>query len=123
MSQKLDDAVTDATAAVHGDTGRFIDYEQALVLEQDMVEDRGTLLRGRRRSFGIDPDRRYANLVALLQLVFRAYPPTIDAYFTAPQQPVQASLGYARQLTAKIVINTLASLLAVNTDFADPGND
>ena len=64
-AQQFDDAVTHAAAAVHGDAGRLVDDEQALVFVQHVVEDVVRQLRRRRRAIRIDSRGRNSDLVTL----------------------------------------------------------
>ena len=113
--------MTDAAAPVHGDSGRLVDYQQALVLVKNLLEHRrGTCLRGRRRP-GADACRKYAYLVAFPQLVFGLDAAAVDADLTAAQQPIHAAFGHTGQFAAQEIVDALARAIRADVHFADLG--
>ena len=95
MAQQLDDTMAYAAAAMHCDTGRLIQYQQALVLIEHPIEYiRRHLCRGRRAG-RTDSSRGNSYLIAFHELVFRFDPTAVDTHLTAPQQAIQAAFGHA----------------------------
>ena len=112
--EQLDDAVTDAAATVDGDAARLVDNQQALVLVQHVIQDRGCAVGRRQSSFGAQAHRRDANLVPGLEAVSGPHPPAIDPHFATPQQPVDAAPWHAGQFPVQKVIYPLTGPVRVN---------
>ena len=121
MTQQFDDAVTDATATVHGNARRLVDNEQTFFLVDDMIEHRGRELCGRRRTIVIDAHGRYPQLIAFTEPMLGPNPTAVDPNLAAPDQSVQPALGYAGQFTPQEIVDTLPVVVGINPDFAHSG--
>ena len=97
-AQAFNDAETQAAAAVHRGTGRFIQHQNMVILIQNHIGQRRHLLQMRGDGFFFtlgNPNGRNADFVAGFQLVFR-----LDAFFIHPhlaftQDAINHALRYA----------------------------
>jgi hypothetical protein len=106
-SQRLNDAEALATAAMHGDAGRLVDHQQALVL----VHHRQMHLQFRAGdNFLFDagnPQGRNTQHVAALQPIGNLDAPAIHSHLTTTHDAVEVALGHALALLQQQVIKPL----------------
>ena len=94
-SQGFDYPEAHPAAAVHGDTGGFIDNQQRVVFKEDRkfrfdfrASDDFFLTRG-------DPDRRQPQHVARLKTIGGIHALAVDTDFPAADDPVEVAFGNA----------------------------
>ena len=124
-TQHLDDAKTDAAAAMHSDAGRLIEHQQALILVDDrrldLLDQPGRNGFGRSRIGGLDlfAVRRYPQDVALGHpaVGFDAF--AVQPHLAFAQQPEQVAARDRTQKAGQQAIDPLAGLLRANGDQTD----
>lgn len=121
LTHQLDNAVADATAAVHRKSTGLIDHEESFVLEYD------ALLKACKssgwRSGGIRTHARRwdTDFVTILQSIVSTNPTAIHPHLASSQNTVQAALWHTWQLAAQKVVDPLASELCVDSNLAHTG--
>jgi hypothetical protein len=120
--QRLDDPEALAAATMHGDAGRLVDHQQALVL----IDDRQVHLEfgaGHHLLFAAgDAQRRNAQQVAALQAIRDVRPAAIDPHLAAADDAVDVALGHPlaqlqQQVVEALPVLVLADKLAWVTEF------
>ena len=113
--------MTDAATTMDCQTAGFIDHQQPLVLVNYLLFEVCYLASRRRFRAGIDPCRRNPDFVTGDKFVLGPHPAAIHTHLAPTQNPVQPPFRQARQLPAQKVIDSLARLLVIDTDFAHSG--
>src|SRR5688500_3981787 len=110
--QRLDHAMRESAAAVHGEARRLVDRNQVRVLVDDRVCHRELQLAAWSRTLdGIGPpDRRQANSVARGDTLVRSGPLAVHAHLTFAQEPVDVGPRYAFELTQQKVVQALTDI-------------
>ncbi len=108
VSQQLDDAMTDAAAAMHGEARRLVDHQQPFVFVNHPIEHVRGEFRRRRRRTRADARRRNPNLIAFLEFVLGPDPATVHPNLATPQQTVDSPFGNTGQFGAQEIVDSLA---------------
>ena len=116
-AQGFDRTEGDAAAAMAGHARRFVDRQQARVLEHDARFDRVQQALRRRAPVGgfLDADRRYPDLVAGFELPLGLHPPAVDPDLPGAQQLVDEAAGRALEVAEQEVVDPLPVAI-----FGDP---
>ena len=115
-TQALDQAVTDAAAAVDGESRRLVHRDQRVVLEHDGQRARRP---GRCRCTDLGrggPDRRDPHRVAPGQARVRAHAPSVDPDLAGTEDPVQMALRDSLQDPGEEVVDALADGVIADFD-------
>ena len=115
MAQPLDHAEGDSAAAVHGESGRLVERDQRLVLEQH----RRNVERARRGrgAPAWAPRSGWGESAASPRSASRVSGPTraaIDPHFAAAQNPVDVAFGHPFQHFLQEVVDPLAVAVLPN---------
>ena len=115
-AQLLDDAKAHAAAAMHRDTGRLVDGQQVLVLEQDGELPRW---RGLRRGPLGDRHGRHPHFISGRQPGVGRRATLVHPHLTAADDAVDVGLGHALEDAQQKVVQPLASRILVHRQTAD----
>ena len=99
-----------------GDTGRFIDDQQAVIFKNHALADLVGPVTGHRRrlGWGWPPQRRDSHQVTRRQAVIRLDPALVHPDFTLAQRPVQARFGHALELAHQVIVQPLAHRVLIH---------
>ena len=108
-AQLLDDAETDAAAAVYREPGWLVEHQQVLVFVEDSVLELGVGRRcGARRLCG-DSHRRQAQFVTRSQAISGLGAAAVDPHFSAAQDAVHMAFWHPFEYFQQIVVDSLAT--------------
>ncbi len=116
-AQRFNDTVTDTAAAMNGNPGGFVDYQEVSILKQDRILDRQQSFpwRGfflvRRHAHG-----RNAHLITRLHLVLGAYPAAVDPYLSTAQDAVDVAARHTLQVPRQKIVDSLPGFIPGNID-------
>lgn len=119
-AQLFDDAKGHAAAAVHGQTGRFVEHQQRGVFMHQRQRRTGRH-KGLRRAGRAQ--RRNAHLVARLHARARLRAATVQTYLTAADDAVHMAFGHAFEVAQQPVIQPHSFQRLVNHQDADSGGN
>ncbi len=111
--QRLDDAVGETAAAVHGNPGRLVEHDEPLVLVQDAgLEPEPGRAPARRRLVRLGPPhRRQAHHIARLETIIRFRASLVDPHLALAQQPVNMRLRHALEARDEEIVQPLPGCL------------
>jgi hypothetical protein len=113
-AQGLDYTEAFAAAAMHGDAGRLVDHQQAIVFE-DHRQVHLQLGTGNDFVFSDgDAQRRHAQQVTALQAVGNLRAPTIDAHLAAAHDAIDVALGHPLAFLQQQIVEPLSVLILGN---------
>jgi hypothetical protein len=104
---------------MYGHTGRLVDHQASLVLEQYMGCQDAILPLHERGTRSCHPYRGYAHVITGTYLISGLDAATIYPHFTTPQYPVYVALRYSLEVTCQKVVDALPCLIRTDTDQAD----
>ena len=123
LAQGFDQAKTETTAAVHRQTRRLVDDQQAVVFIDDAVADLPGPVTGHRRNGsgrGV-VQRRNPHHVAGRQAIIGLHPPLVHAHLALAQGPIEAGFGHAPEFPHQEVIQPLPHRVLVHAQVAHSG--
>src|SRR5690606_23381714 len=113
LTQRLDHTEIQSAAAVHGQSGRLVHYQQPLALIKDALLQRvEDALPHQHRRIGFRQAYRWdTDQVAGPQAILGLDPPLVDPHLTLAQDAVDQGPGGALEPGQQVVVDTLAGLI------------